>query len=128
MRPVDYLELEEVLELHFDQIERFGGQHGVRDRGLLASAIARPRHKAQYENADLVAQGASLLFGLAKNHAFVDGNKRIAAASTIVFLILNGFRLTCPSDELASFVERCSDPDWTEAAVENFLRRWTVAP
>jgi death-on-curing protein len=127
MNGVDYLELEEVLELQFDQIERFGGQHGVRDSGLVASAVERPRNKAAYEDADLMAQAAALLFGLAKNHGFIDGNKRIAAAGTLVFLIMNGVRLTCDSDTLASFIERRSDPDWSEELVDAFLRRWAIA-
>ncbi|MNY57225.1 Toxin Doc [compost metagenome] len=104
-----------MLELH-------GGVSGVKSLSLLESAVNRPRFKAHYEGADLVLQAGALMFGLAKNHAFNDGNKRIAAVATDVFLQENGWEIVCDNDTLASFLERCSEPDWTEEAVVEFLR------
>jgi death-on-curing protein len=82
--------VEEALYLHDRLIERFGGSGGVRDLGLLESALARPR-SGYYESLSL--QAAALMQSLSLNHAFVDGNKRVAFALTAVFLRLNGYRL-----------------------------------
>ena len=78
----DYLTVVEVLAMHRDQIERYGGSHGVRDPGLLESALYRPQ-SSYY--ADLIEQAAALWESLAQNHAFIDGNKRTAFAPRILF-------------------------------------------
>lgn len=121
MSETNYLEFDEIALLHHDLIERYGGTPGIKSESLLESAANRPRFKAHYETADLVTQAAALMFGLAKNHAFHDGNKRIAAAATSTFLRLNGFKLACDNDTLATFLEACSEPDWTEDHVHGFL-------
>lgn len=82
--------LEETLELHRILIERFGGQDGVRDLGLVQSALARPQ-TGYYDS--LWLQAAALLQSFARNHAFVDGNKRVAFALTAIFLRMNGHRI-----------------------------------
>jgi len=87
-----YPTLEEALFLHTGLIERFGGTGGVRDMGLLESALARPR-SGYYSS--LSEQTAALMQSLACNHAFIDGNKRMAFALTAVFLRLNGYRIAC---------------------------------
>jgi death-on-curing protein len=84
-----HLSVQEVLEIHGSLIEHFGGVPGVRDMGLLESALYRPR-TGYYE--DLAAMAAALFESLIMNHAFVDGNKRIAFFATDVFLRLNGYR------------------------------------
>jgi death-on-curing protein len=96
-----YLTLEETLDLHRQLIKRFGGTGEVRDLGLLESALARPR-SGYYSS--LSEQAAALLQSLAGNHAFVDGNKRIAFAATAVFLRLNGFALRVDTDEAEHFL------------------------
>jgi len=85
-----YPTLEEALYLHDRLIERFGGSAGVLDLGLLESALVRPR-SGYYKSLSL--QAAALLQSLSQNHAFVDGNKRVAFALTAVFLHINGYRL-----------------------------------
>lgn len=95
--------LEEALFLHLQLIERFGGTPGIRDLGLLESCLARPR-SGYY--ATLSEQAAALMQSLARNHAFVDGNKRMAFALTSVFLRLNGYALTVTPDEGEHFVVR----------------------
>lgn len=122
-----YLEVEEIVEIHAQLLDLFGGRAGFKDRGGVESAAIRPRNKAHYEGADLPAQAASLFYGLAKNHGFIDGNKRIAVVATDAFLQLNGWELTCSNQALQDFTLRCSDEDWTEALVETFLRT-SVAP
>lgn len=125
MTETNYLEVDELALLHQELIELYGGTPGIKSMSLLDSAANRPRFKGHYEGADLVTQAAALMFGLAKNHAFHDGNKRIAAAATSVFLRLKGLRLTCANDTLAAFLEGCSDPGWSEEAVVRFIQEHT---
>lgn len=85
-----WLSREIVLAAHERQLKRFGGPPGLRDGGMLESAIARPQNKFSYGERDLAALAAAYAFGLARNHAFVDGNKRIAFMSIMLFLRRNG--------------------------------------
>jgi death on curing protein len=95
-----WLSREEVAYLHDRSIREFGGSAGVRDEGLVASAIARPVNLWSYDStADLSALAAAYAFGLAKNHGFVDGNKRIGFLAMGVFLHLNGWRLMASEPE-----------------------------
>ena len=86
-----------VFAIHEEQIAEHGGTQGIRDTGLLESALARPQNLAAYGQADIVALAASYAFGLAKNHPFLDGNKRTSYVTTLVFLRING--LDIPADE-----------------------------
>lgn len=81
---------EQIIAIHSRQLRRFGGAPGLRDEALLRSALERPVNKWQYEQADLAVLAAAYAFGLAKNHAFVDGNKRVAFMAMMVFLRRNG--------------------------------------
>ncbi len=81
-----------VIALHEQLLAEFGGSPGLRDEGLLDSALTRPRHRHSYEAAGLPRLAASYAFGLVKNHPFVDGNKRIGFAAAVLFLELNGLR------------------------------------
>lgn len=85
-----WLIYEQIVAMHSRQLRRFGGAAGLRDEGMLRSAIERPLNKWQYENAPLLDLAAAYAFGLAKNHAFIDGNKRIAFMAMMVFLRKNG--------------------------------------
>ncbi|MEM6791685.1 MAG: type II toxin-antitoxin system death-on-curing family toxin [Myxococcota bacterium] len=96
-----FLTVEEVIQLHGQLIERFGGDGRVRDLGLVESALARPR-SGYYTS--LSEQGAALLQSLIRNHAFVDGNKRVAFASCAIFLRLNGYRLTLDASAAEAFL------------------------
>jgi death-on-curing protein len=98
----DYLTVAELLAMHADQIERYGGSHGVRDPGLLEAALYRPQ-TGYY--ADLIEEAAALWESLAaQNHAFIDGNKRTAFAATYTFLAINGARLAADAKETYDFV------------------------
>lgn len=85
-----WLSLREVLVAHERQLTRFGGPEGLRDAGALESALGRPVNKWQYEQADLAVCAAGYAFGIARNHPFVDGNKRAAFVAMTLFLRLNG--------------------------------------
>lgn len=100
-----WLELRSITILHDDVIAEHGGLLGVRDQGALESAVARPRNKWLYGEEDVVRLAAAYGFGLARNHAFADGNKRIAYVAAELFLILNGFRLVADDEEkIATFL------------------------
>ncbi len=101
MQTAVYPTLEEALHLHRMLIERFGGQHGVRDLGLIESALARPQ-SGYYDT--LATQAAALLQSFTMNHGFVDGNQRIAFAITAVFLRLNGYRIVASADNAEAFL------------------------
>ncbi len=96
-----YPTLSETLELHTRLIDRFGGKDGVRDLGLLESALSRPQ-TGYYKSLSL--QAAALLQSLTQNHAFIDGNKRVAFATTAIFLRMNGYRLKVDADNGESFL------------------------
>jgi death on curing protein len=94
MREPVWVEKEALLLLHLRGLARFGGAEGIRDEGLLDSALARPRNAFHYDDQrDIAALGAAYAFGLAKNHPFVDGNKRAAFVAVGVFLAANGWAL-----------------------------------
>src|SRR5579872_4640368 len=97
----DYLTVAEVLAMHADQIERYGGSHGVRDRGRIEAALFRPQ-SGYY--ADHIEEAAVLWESLAQNRPFIDGNKRTALAATHTFLAINGARLTADAQETYAFI------------------------
>ena len=101
MRNLRWLSLEEVLVIHERQLGRFGGAPGIRDQGMLESALSRPRNKWEYERAEIVDLGAAYAFGIARNHPLVDGNKRVAFLTMAAFLRLNGVQFA-PSPEAAT--------------------------
>jgi death-on-curing protein len=97
----EFLELEDVLELHEEGLRRQGGSSGVRDQGLLESALAQPRGNfgGQWAHGDLFLMAAAYAFHIAQNQPFIDGNKRAALAAAIGFLMLNGIEhVPDPSD------------------------------
>src|SRR3546814_4131541 len=97
----DYLTVIDVLAIHTDQIERYGGSHGIRDAELLEAALYRPQ-TGYYE--DLVVEAAALWESLSQNHPFVDGNKRTAFAATYTFLAINGTMISADADETWTFM------------------------
>jgi len=107
---VEYLTIEEVLLLHARLIQRTGGSGGVRDLGLLDSALARPQ--ATFGGEDLYPslwhKAAALMHSLVKNHPFVDGNKRTALTATGLFLELNGYTLTATNEEAIDFTRQAA--------------------
>jgi death-on-curing protein len=96
-----WLSLNEVLVIHERQLGRFGGAAGIRDQGMLESALSRPRNKWEYERADIIELAAAYAFGILRNHPFVDGNKRVAFLAMAAFLRLNGVNFA-PSQEAAT--------------------------
>lgn len=93
-----------VILIHDEQLEEHGGASGLRDAGLLESALARPKQLTAYGTPDAADLAAAYAFGIARNHPFVDGNKRIAFFATDVFLRINGWRLVVDADEAHAFL------------------------
>ena len=102
----EYLTLAEALAIHADQVERYGGIQGVRDHGLLESALYRPQ-TGYY--VDLIEEAAALWESLGQNHPFLDGNKRTAFAVAFTFLAVNGARVVAEADEAFLFISRMYD-------------------
>lgn len=124
-RSVQFLTLDEVLEIHQTLIERFGGATGVRDTGLLESALYRP--STGYYS-DLVQMAAAMFESLINNHPFVDGNKRVAFFATDVFLRLNGYRIDVEGKAAYNFLinlfdTRTCDLEHLEPWLRSVVRR-----
>jgi death on curing protein len=98
----DFLHVEDVLDLHDAQVSLYGGEHGVRDMGLLESAVAQPRatFDREYLHKDLFEMAAAYLFHIVQNHPFLDGNKRTGAVAGLVFLDINGIEINAPKGSL----------------------------
>ena len=124
--PFKFLSRKAIEELHRLQIQRFGGLSGLRDEGSLESAIARPLYRANYGCDDVVELVSAYLFGLARNHAFLDGNKRIAIVACGVFLLKNGYALETTDARLHEFVMGVAAGEIEEDGATRFLRDLTV--
>ncbi len=119
----DFLYLAEVLVLHEKQVEEFGGSFGVRDLGLLESALAQPSatFAGEFLHPTIAVQAAAYLYHLAKNHPFIDGNKRTAFAVTEVFLIINGYVLNFSNDETYDLVLQVAQGNISKEALAVML-------
>ena len=115
-----WLTYEQVIAIYSRQVRRFGGAAGLRDEGLLRSAIERPLNKWQYEQAERPELAAAYAFGLAKNHAFVDGNKRIAFMSMMVFLRRNGVKFAPDPAQATTIIVSLAAGEVSEES----LARW----
>lgn len=120
-----FLTLEQVLVVHTDQIERYGGSHGLRDLGLLESAVFRPQ--SSFGDEDLYPtifhKAAALLHSLIMNHPFVDGNKRTATASTLLFLEMNDCSLVVEQKVLVNFILKIEKEDLKIEIISSWLKK-----
>jgi death-on-curing protein len=113
-----------LLLLHQESLAQFGGAAGLRDEGLLDSALARPINKYTYEGClDLATLAAAYGFGLVRNHAFVDGNKRAAFLAVGIFLVINGQRLSAKPIDAIEAVASLSDGSMEEARFAEWIRK-----
>ncbi|MCW5965500.1 MAG: type II toxin-antitoxin system death-on-curing family toxin [Bryobacterales bacterium] len=120
---IRFLALALVRAMHLELITEYGGSSGVRDDGLLESALARPHHLAAYGDPGFVALAASYAYGLSRNHPFIDGNKRVAFVSMAVFLELNGWTLTASQEAATDAMLRLASGALSEA----LLVQWVTA-
>jgi death-on-curing protein len=120
-----FLTLAEVIEIQTDQIDRYGGQAGVRDLGLLESALSQPEatFAGAWLHQDLYSMAAAYAYHLCQNHPFIDGNKRTALASALVFLELNGVSILDPRGRLKTAMIRAASSNLSKDDVAKLLRK-----
>lgn len=110
--------------IHDAQIREHGGTPGVRDEGLLESALGRPQQKWAYaEKPDLAALAAAYVFGLVKNHGYVDGNKRVAFMAAYIFLGTNGYDVEFDEADVATTIERAAAGSVSEVTLGKWFRK-----
>ena len=121
MQPV-WLQKRVVLTLHAEELARTGGPSGVRDAGALDSALARPENLLAYGDPDLAALAAAYAYGIARNHAFVDGNKRASFTACVTFIRRNGYELDASDTDCITTWLALADGSLDEAALADWLR------
>ena len=124
MEAPDFLDLAHVLRVHRSLIERYGGTDGLRDEGLLHSAIAMPQASfgGQFLHVDLFEMAAAYLYHIVQNHPFLDGNKRTGAATAIIFLAINDFEIEADEDGLIELTLSVARGESKKPGIANFFR------
>jgi len=117
-----WITFEQAVAIHGRQLRRFGGAPGLRDEGMLRSALERPINKWRYEQAPIDELAAAYAFGLAKNHAFVDGNKRIAFMAMMVFLHKNGVAFSPDPAEATTIILSLAAGEVSEESLTHWIR------
>jgi death-on-curing protein len=117
-----WITYEQAIAIHSLQLRRFGGAPGLRDEGMLRSALERPINKWAYERAPLAELAAAYAFGLAKNHAFVDGNKRIAFMAMMTFLHKNGVPLAPDPAQATVIILALAAGEISEESLTRWIR------
>ncbi len=121
---INYVTFAEAVFIHLRLMKRLGEiRYGVDHRSLVDSALARPKHAAHYENADIQRQAATLYFGLIKNHPWLGGNKHTATAIVDDFLYRNGFEVHCSVSEIIKLVLAIESDKFDVDEIENWLRQ-----
>ncbi|GLS32861.1 death on curing protein [Mesorhizobium albiziae] len=121
----EFLTRRVVEAMHAEQLRRHGGAHGLRDENALESALSRAENKTAYGEPDIHELAAAYVFGLARNHAFVDGNKRTAIVAAGAFLIINGHQLTADDGTLYTFTMGVAAGEIDETGAAAFFRDHT---
>ena len=123
-----FLTLGEVLEIHRDQISRFGGAQGIRDMELLKSALGMPETTfgGQYLHSDLFEISAAYLFHIIRNHPFIDGNKRTGTVAALIFLLLNEVNVQIPENRLIEMVLSVACGECAKSEIAAFLRKYVI--
>ena len=117
-----WITYEQAIAIHSRQLRRFGGAPGLRDEGMLRSALERPINKWRYEQAELAEFASAYAYGLAKNHAFVDGNKRIAFLAMRIFLLKNGVSFNPKPEQATSIILSLAAGEVSEESLTRWIR------
>ena len=124
-----WITYEQAIAIHSRQLRRFGGAAGLRDEGMLRSALERPINKWRYEQADMAELAAAHAFGLAKNHAFVDGNKRVAFMAMTIFLLKNGVAFAPDPAQSTTIILALAAGEVSEESLTRWIRdNWPPEP
>ena len=128
MKEPIFLGLDEVIEIHHDQIKRYGGPSGIRDIELLKSAITMPPASfgGEYLHKDLYEMAAAYLFHITRNHPFIDGNKRTGTVAAVVFLIIDGKDFHADEDSFEKLVRSVADGKTDKTTIAEFFRNNTA--
>jgi death-on-curing protein len=121
-KAIDWISKEESLAVHEQVLAAHGGSAGIRDEGLLESALGRPRHLAAYGQGDLFDWAAAYAHGIANNHPFIDGNKRTAFVAAALFLECNGWCVIAPEEQVVQIMVGVADKSVSQEAVAQWLR------
>jgi death-on-curing protein len=127
MTPI-FLTLDDLLDSHTQQITNYGGSSGVRDMGLLESALAQPeaQYDGEYLHANLFEMAAAYFFHLVRNHPFIDGNKRVGLEAALIFLEINGQSVSATDDELIDLTLLTAQSQTTKNEIAIFFRSHTL--
>ena len=119
-----FLTLDDLLESHTEQIAAYGGSEGLRDLGLLESALAQPQAtlEGEYLHHDLFEMASAYLFHLVRNHPFIDGNKRVGLEAALVFLEINGITVNATDDDFVELVLQTARGESTKQQIAEFFR------
>ena len=125
---IDFLSIDDVLCIHQDQVERYGGAQSIRDAKVLLSAVAMPQagFDGDYLQKDLFEMAGAYLFHIVQNHPFIDGNKRTGAVAALLFLSLNDVQIDIDNPELADFVLAVAQGKHDKTSIAEFFRKHTV--
>jgi death on curing protein len=124
-----WITYEQAIAIHSRQLRRFGGAPGLRDEGMLRSALERPINKWRYEQSGMAELAAAYAFGLAKNHAFVDGNKRIAFMAMMVFLLKNDVAFSPDPAQSTAMILSLAAGEVSEESLTRWIRdNWPAEP
>lgn len=125
MKKLLFLWFDEVVEIHRDQIERYGGHTGIRDVDLLQSAVAMPAagFREDYFHTDIYEMGAAYLFHIIRNHPFMDGNKRTGAVAAVIFFMMNGMEINTGEDIFEKMVRSVATGKTDKAGAAEFFRK-----
>ena len=128
MAKVNFPTFEQILAIHHDQIERYGGSHGIREIALLESAIFRPQSSFMGDDlyTDLFDKVAALMHSLLMNHPFLDGNKRTSMVSGGAFLFLNGYTLKCTQEELVETALNIESKEYGLTELSSWLKEHSI--
>lgn len=128
MDKIRFLTLAEVLLIYSNQIENYGGAFGIKDHGLLSSALALPESQfnGEYLHSSIFDMAAAYAFHICQNHPFIDGNKRTALATALVFLDINGIELDDPEELLYEGMMSVARGDWKKEQIKKLLKKLSI--
>jgi len=122
-----FLRRQELIEIHKKLIKEFGGTHGLRDDAALESAMAAAENRAYYEDADISVCAATYAYHITQAHAFIDGNKRVAAAASEIFLEINGAALNVTNDDIYELFMSIAAGEKSRNEVEEIFSQWLLS-
>jgi death on curing protein len=128
MKKIRFLTMSEIMVIYGDQIRRYGGKYGVRDISLLSSALALPEstYDGKYLHKNIPEMACAYAFHISENHPFIDGNKRTALASALVFLDINEYELTCSEEEVYETMMLVAKGEYKKEQLREFFIKYSM--